>query len=120
FDFEGSVAVVTGAASGIGRAAAVAFAREGSDVVVSDLNDDDGKQVAAEIEALGRKALYVHTDVAQREEVESLVAASIDWQGHCDLFHSTAGIGMAGPPHTVPQEEWDRVLAINLHSHIWA
>jgi NAD(P)-dependent dehydrogenase (short-subunit alcohol dehydrogenase family) len=120
FEFEGSVAVVTGAASGIGRASALAFAREGADVVVSDINDEDGKQVAKEIEALGRKALYVHTDVAKRQEIEALVDASIEWQGHCDLFHSNAGIGMGGAPHEIPVEEWERVLDINLHSHIWA
>ena len=120
FRFEGSVAVVTGAASGIGRASALAFAREGADVIVSDLNDDEGRVVVAEIEALGRQGLYVHSDVAEIDEVNALVDAAIDWQGHCDLFHSNAGIGMSGAPHTVPQEEWDRVLAINLHSHIWA
>ena len=120
FDFEGSVAVVTGAASGIGRASALAFAREGADVVVSDINDEEGKRVTGEIEALGRKTLYVHTDVAKREAIESLVAESIEWQGHCDLFHSNAGIGMGGAPHAIPVEEWERVLDINLHSHIWA
>jgi NAD(P)-dependent dehydrogenase (short-subunit alcohol dehydrogenase family) len=119
FDFANSVAVVTGAASGIGRAAAVRFAQEGSDVVVSDINDDGGKEVVAEIEALGRKALYIHTDVAKRDEMEALVDASIEWQGHCDLFHSNAGIGMGGAPHAIPMEEWDRILDINLHSHIW-
>jgi NAD(P)-dependent dehydrogenase (short-subunit alcohol dehydrogenase family) len=118
FAFEGSVAVVTGAASGIGRASSLAFAREGSDVVVSDIND--ASDVVSDIEALGRKALYVRTDVAQRGQLDSLVDEAIGWQGHVDLFHSNAGIGMAGPPHTVPQEEWDRVLDINLHSHIWA
>ena len=120
FEFEGSVAVVTGAASGIGRASALAFAREGADVVVSDVNDSDGRRVAEEVESLGRKVLFVHADVASIEEVNALVDRSIDWQSRCDLFHSNAGIGMSGPPHTVPQEEWDRVLAINLHSHIWA
>jgi len=119
FEFDGSVAVVTGAASGIGRASALAFAREGADVVVSDINDEDGRSVAAEIEALGRRALYIHTDVARREEVEALVEASIDWRGHCDLFHSNAGIGMGGAPQAIPVEEWERVLDINLHSHIW-
>jgi len=119
FEFDGSVAVVTGAASGIGRASALAFAREGADVVVSDINDEDGRNVAAEIEALGQRALYVHTDVARREEVEALVEASIDWRGHCDLFHSNAGIGMGGAPQAIPVEEWERVLDINLHSHIW-
>lgn len=120
FDFEGAVSVVTGAASGIGRACAIAFAREGSDVVVSDINEEGAAEVGAEVEALGRKALVVRTDVSKREEVEDLVARSIDWQGHCDLFHSNAGIGLGGAPHLIPLEDWDSILAINLHSHVWA
>jgi NAD(P)-dependent dehydrogenase (short-subunit alcohol dehydrogenase family) len=118
-EFKGSVAVVTGAASGIGRASAMAFAQQGSDVIVSDINDEGGKEVVAAIEDLGRKALYIHTDVAKRSEIEDLVAASIEWQGHCDLIHSNAGIGMGGAPQAIPVEEWERVLDINLHSHIW-
>jgi NAD(P)-dependent dehydrogenase (short-subunit alcohol dehydrogenase family) len=118
--WTGAVAVVTGAASGIGRSSALAFAREGSDVVVSDIDEDGAKQVAAEIEALGRKALVVRTDVAKEQDVLDLVDASISWQGHCDLFMSNAGIGVGGAPHLIPQEAWDRILAINLHSHIWA
>lgn len=119
-DFNGAVAVVTGGASGIGRACAIAFAQEGADVVVSDINEPGAAAVAAEVEALGRKALVVRTDVSKREEVEALVAQSIDWQGHCDLFHSNAGIGLGGAPHKIPIEEWDAILAINLHSHVWA
>jgi NAD(P)-dependent dehydrogenase (short-subunit alcohol dehydrogenase family) len=120
FDFKGSVCVVTGGASGIGRASALAFAREGAHVVVSDINDAGAKDVATEIEALGRKALVVRTDVSKREDVEALVAQSIEWQGHCDLFHSNAGIGLGGAPHLIPLEEWESILAINLHSHVWA
>jgi NAD(P)-dependent dehydrogenase (short-subunit alcohol dehydrogenase family) len=120
FDFNGAVAVVTGGASGIGRACALAFAQEGADVVVSDINEPGAAAVAGEVEALGRKALVVRTDVAKRDEVEALVQQSIEWQGHCDLFHSNAGIGLGGAPHKIPIEEWDSILAINLHSHVWA
>jgi NAD(P)-dependent dehydrogenase (short-subunit alcohol dehydrogenase family) len=120
FSFEGSVSVVTGAASGIGRGCALAYAQQGSDVVVSDINEEGLQQVAAEIEGLGRKALIVKTDVSKEQEVLDLVDASIDWQGHCDLFMSNAGIGLGGAPHMIPQEEWDKILAINLHSHVWA
>jgi NAD(P)-dependent dehydrogenase (short-subunit alcohol dehydrogenase family) len=119
-EFAGTVAAVTGAASGIGRACAIAFAQEGADIVVSDIDEAGAKTVAAEIEALGRKATVVRTDVANEQEVIDLVDASIAWQGRCDLFMSNAGIGVGGAPHLVPQEEWDRILAINLHSHIWA
>jgi NAD(P)-dependent dehydrogenase (short-subunit alcohol dehydrogenase family) len=120
FQFGGSVAAVTGAASGIGRSCAIAFAREGSDVVVSDIDEAGARKVAEEIEALGRKATVVKTDVSKEDEVVALVDASIDWQGHCDLFMSNAGIGLGGDPHVIPQEAWDNILAINLHSHIWA
>jgi NAD(P)-dependent dehydrogenase (short-subunit alcohol dehydrogenase family) len=118
-EFEGSVSVVTGAASGIGRACAIEFARQGSDVVVSDINSDGLTAVVAEIEGLGRKALSVRTDVSVEQEVLDLVDAAIAWQGHVDLFMSNAGIGLGGAPHMIPQEEWDKILAVNLHSHIW-
>jgi len=119
-EWKNAVTVVTGAASGIGRACALEFARQGADVVVSDVNEDGAKEVAKQVEALGVKALVVRTDVSKEQEVLDLVDAAIDWQGHCDLFMSNAGIGLGGAPHVVPQEEWDNILAINLHSHIWA
>jgi NAD(P)-dependent dehydrogenase (short-subunit alcohol dehydrogenase family) len=120
FDFTNSVATVTGAASGIGKACSLAFAREGSDVIVSDINELGAKEVVAEIEALGRKSIAIQTDVSKKDEVDALVQASIEWQGHCDIFMSNAGIGLGGAPHMIPMEEWDSILAINLHSHIWA
>ena len=120
FDFDGSVASVTGAASGIGSACALAFAREGSDVVVSDINEAGAAEVAAEIEALGRKALVVRTDVSKSDEVEALVAGVDRLAGPLRPVHSNAGIGLGGAPHMIPLEEWDSILAINLHSHIWA
>lgn len=119
-EWKSAVGVVTGAASGIGRACALEFAKQGADVVVSDVNEDGAKSVGAEVESLGVKALVVKTDVSKEQEVLDLVDASIGWQGHCDVFMSNAGIGLGGAPHVVPQEEWDNILAINLHSHIWA
>ncbi len=118
-EWSNAVATVTGAASGIGRACAIEFARQGADVVVSDIDEDGARQVGEEVEAVGVKALVVRTDVSNQQEVLDLVDATIRWQGHCDLFMSNAGIGLGGAPHAVPQEEWDRILAINLHSHIW-
>jgi NAD(P)-dependent dehydrogenase (short-subunit alcohol dehydrogenase family) len=119
-EFTGTVAVVTGGSSGIGRAAALAFAREGSDVVIADLNEGGAKEVVAEIEGLGRQGLVVQTDVSKRDEVESLVDQSIAWQGHVDLFYSNAGVAVSGPPHRVPLEDWEWIVDINLWAHIWA
>lgn len=116
-EFPGTVAVVTGAASGIGRASALAFAREGADVVCADLADPS--EVAGEIEGLGRKALVVRSDVGIREQCEALVDESIAWQGHVDLFHSNAGVGAGGSPHKMPLEDWEWIMNINLWAHIW-
>src|SRR5437879_9609017 len=95
-EFEGGVSVVTGAASGIGRATAIALAREGADVVVSDVNADGVKETAQQIEDVGRRALVIEADVGRREEVERMVEQAIAWQGRCDLFLSNAGIGCRG------------------------
>jgi NAD(P)-dependent dehydrogenase (short-subunit alcohol dehydrogenase family) len=120
FRFDGSVAVVTGGAGGIGRACALAFARAGADVVVADLDEAASRTVVSDIESLGRRAIPVRTDVARREEVEALVDRSIDWQGHCDLFFSNAGVAVAGAPHQVPLEDWEWIVDVNMWSHVWA
>jgi NAD(P)-dependent dehydrogenase (short-subunit alcohol dehydrogenase family) len=114
-----TVAVVTGAASGIGRATAVALARAGSDVVVADINDEGAAATAGEIEQTGRRALAVHTDAGKREDVEALVERSIAWQGHCDVFVSNVGVGCIGLPHEFTAEEWEYMLDVNLWSAIW-
>lgn len=118
--FRDAVAVVTGAASGIGRSSAIAFARAGADVVVADIDGTGAREVAEEIEGLGRRALAVAADVGNREELEGLVDRSIGWQGRCDLFFSNAGVGVAGPPHLIPLEDWEWIVDVNLWSHVWA
>jgi NAD(P)-dependent dehydrogenase (short-subunit alcohol dehydrogenase family) len=118
-DLAGAVAVVTGAASGIGRATAIALARAGADVIVPDMNEDGARQTAAQVEAAGRRALPLLADVSHREGVEELVARSIDWQGHCDVFVSNVGVGCIGLPHEYTPDEWDYLLRVNLWSAIW-
>ena len=119
-ELRDTVAVVTGGASGIGRASALAFAREGADVVVADIDRDGSDAAVAEIEDLGRKAISMPTDVSKREQVERLVADAVDWQGRCDLFMSNAGVGVGGAVEHIPLEDWEWVVDINLWAHIWA
>lgn len=119
-DLSDGVAVVTGGASGIGRACALAFAEQGADVVVADIDEDGGEEVAAEVEGAGRKALALKADVSRRGDVERLVRESISWQGHCDLFMSNAGVGVGGSPERIPLEDWEWVVGINLWPHVWA
>jgi NAD(P)-dependent dehydrogenase (short-subunit alcohol dehydrogenase family) len=116
---EDTVSVVTGAASGIGRATVIALARAGSDIVIADIDDAGAEEAANEIEAIGRRALFVRTDVTDREHVVALVEQAIAWQGRCDLFIANAGVGCAGLPHEFTHDEWDYLLAVNLWSAIW-
>lgn len=119
-ELKDAVAVVTGAASGIGRAAALAFAAAGSDVVVSDIDAAGSEAVAEQVREAGREALVVGCDVADRAQVEALVGRSVAWKGHCDVFVSNAGVGVGGPPHTVPLDDWEWIVDINMWSHVWA
>ncbi len=113
----GKVALVTGAASGIGRASALALAREGARVVVSDVDVAGGERVAKEIAAQGSKAHFVRCDVTREDEVEALVKATVDAFGRLDCAHNNAGApGRGGLVHDIPTDEWNAVVALNLTS----
>lgn len=109
-----SVAVITGAASGIGRATAGALARKGVSVVVADVNRDRMGEAVEELRALGVRSEGVLCDVSKDAEVESLAAESIARMGRVDLLYSNAGVIVAGPPEEVPMRDWEWIVQINL------
>ncbi|MEX2229442.1 MAG: glucose 1-dehydrogenase [Dehalococcoidia bacterium] len=112
--FDERVAVVTGAANGIGRATALAFGREGASVVVADYADE-GVHVAAEIEAAGGRATFVSADVSSAEAVERLIAAAEERYGRLDYLFNNAGVeGEQAATADAGLENWHRVIAINL------
>ena len=116
---KGKVVVVTGGASGIGKSLCERFAQEGaSAVVVSDINQAGIDQTVADISA-STQALGVKTDVGNEEEVNELVAKSLDQFDHIDLFCSNAGIFTAGGEN-VSTEAWQSIWDINVMSHIFA
>lgn len=116
---EGKVALVTGAGSGIGRASALAFAREGAQVVVSDIVVEGAEETVRQIESGGGAALCVRADVSRAEEVESLVGRAVETFGRLDCAHNNAGVGGGWNRVTdYPEEEWDRVVSINLKG-VW-
>jgi NAD(P)-dependent dehydrogenase (short-subunit alcohol dehydrogenase family) len=113
--FEGKVAFVTGAASGIGRAAALAFAREGASVVVSDVSEQNVRGTARMIEELGGRALAVGCDVTRTEDVKAALDKTVDEFGRLDVAFNNAGVeNEVKPMADVTEEEWDRILAVNL------
>jgi NAD(P)-dependent dehydrogenase (short-subunit alcohol dehydrogenase family) len=113
-ELAGKVAVVTGAANGIGKACAAAFAREGAKVVVADLDGDATAAAAKEIDALG-----VATDVSVEADVQHLVAETEKTLGPIDLFFSNAGIGVEGSLFA-SDELWDRIWKVNTMAHVYA
>ena len=115
YDFAGKVALVTGAAAGIGRASALGFARAGAAVVVADVDDDGGNETVALAEAQGGRATFVHADVSSSDSVQRMVARTVAEFGGLDYAHNNAGV--AGDQHDVgdiPEAEWDRVHGVML------
>jgi len=115
----GKVAIVTGGGSGIGRASALAFAREGAKVVVADVVVEGGEETVRLIQHNGGAAIFVKTNVSKAAEVEALVARAVLTYGRLDCAHNNAGI--EGPGATTvdyAEESWERVLAINL-TGVW-
>jgi NAD(P)-dependent dehydrogenase (short-subunit alcohol dehydrogenase family) len=115
----GKVALVTGAGSGIGRASARAFAREGAKVVVSDIIVDGGQETVRLITNAGGEALFLKADVSQAREVEALVQQTVATYGRLDYAHNNAGIeGAFATTAEYPDASWDRVIAVNLKG-VW-
>jgi NAD(P)-dependent dehydrogenase (short-subunit alcohol dehydrogenase family) len=115
YDFSGKVALVTGAAGGIGRATALAFAASGAAVTVADIDEDGVRETAELIEKNGGQAFAVRTDVADSRSVEEMVDVTVRTFGGLDFAHNNAGIVGAGAPVAeMPDEVWERGIAIML------
>ena len=114
-ELEGKVAIVTGGSQGIGKAIALAYAREGADVVLAARSREKIEAVARQISETGRRALGVPTDVSKKSDVEAMVTETIGRFGKLDILVNNVGI--AGPNAAVveiKEEEWDEVMAVNL------
>jgi 3-oxoacyl-[acyl-carrier protein] reductase len=112
--FEGMVALVTGAARGIGEAIALKLAQEGANVVVADVDLEGAQRVAQEIEGLGREAKAIQADVSQREAVRRLVSEAVSLFGKIDILVNNAGIIRRGTFLDHDPQDWEKVLSVNL------
>ncbi len=110
---EGKVAIISGAASGMGAEEARLFAREGARVVVADITDDDGEAVARQIEDTGGEAVFIHTDVTSEESWRNVVETTLERYGKIDILVNNAGIssGMFSDPLDV--DGWSRIMDVN-------
>lgn len=114
FDLSGHIAVVTGAGSGLGSIFSQALAEAGADVVCADVNLEGADETAAMIETLGKRALVMRTDVTREADVNRLVEEARRTFGRLDVMVNNAGIATAGPPETLPIDDWQHVIDVNL------
>src|SRR5215471_13645468 len=117
---EGKVVLVTGGASGIGRATALTFAREGAKLVVADLNADGGQQTVHMITENGGEAIFVQVDVTSASAVEAMISKTVETYGRLDCAHNNAGIsgGVRALTADYPEDRWHQVIAVNL-TGVW-
>jgi NAD(P)-dependent dehydrogenase (short-subunit alcohol dehydrogenase family) len=113
---RGKIALITGAASGIGRATAQLFAREGARVMIADLNDTEGQAVEKQILSDGGQAIFAHADVARGSDCERLVARSLGEFGGIHVLVNCAGIIRRATVLEITEQDWDQVMAVNVKS----
>src|SRR5439155_12441735 len=116
---KNKIALITGAGSGIGRATAELFAKEGASVIVADYDADGGQGTARSIKGSGGEAIFVQVDVSKATDAERMVKTAIDAYGRLDIVHNNAGIFVKPTPaHELSEEVWDRVFDVNIKG-VW-
>ncbi len=110
------VAIITGAGSGIGRAAALLFAAEGAAIVVADIDPTAGQETVKQISAQGGRALFVPTDLRSEKQVRSLVDQAVARFGTVDILYNNAGVNLAAKVTDTSESEWDAVMSANVKS----
>src|SRR6202034_2607263 len=116
---DGKVAIITGAASGIGRATSMIFAREGAKLLLADLQEEGGNETVKSVKEAGGTASFIKVDVSKWADVEAMVAKAVATYGRLDCAFNNAGIdGKASLTHQCTEENWARVMSINL-TGVW-
>jgi len=118
-EIQGKIAVVTGAASGIGRATGIALANEGASVVLSDINQKGLEELRAQLAANGKKVMAKRADVTKLGDIQNLFSESLAKMGRVDILMNNAGVHITGPIDKISVEDWEWIMAVNLWSVIY-
>lgn len=113
---KNKIAIITGAGSGIGRGIASAFVKEGAKVVIADWSEEGGKEMVEQIKKEGGEAVFVETDVSKAADIEQMVKTCLDKFGRVDILVNNAGIYRACNLHEMTEEDWDKIIDVNLKS----
>jgi NAD(P)-dependent dehydrogenase (short-subunit alcohol dehydrogenase family) len=116
FSLKGKVAIVTGAAQGIGREVALGFARYGADIAAVDLNEERLKTLKSEIEAMQRRCLILRIDLADIGQIDAMTQKTVNEMGRIDILANIAGVNVHKPAEEMTEQDWDFVQDINLKS----
>lgn len=116
----GRIALITGGASGQGRAAAVRFAEHGARIVVADIDDNGAGETIAIVDEVGSSGIAVHADISRRPDCDAMVDAAIGQFGGLDVLYNNAAVQMSGRLVETTEEEWDLTIATNLDAVFWA
>jgi 3-oxoacyl-[acyl-carrier protein] reductase len=116
----GRIALITGGASGQGRAASVLFARHGARIVVADINDEGAGETIEMVDAEGSSGFAVQADISRRADCDAMVAATIGQFGGLDILYNNAAVQMSGRLVDTTEEQWDLTIATNLDAVFWA
>lgn len=115
FSLEGQIGIVTGGGQGLGKAFCLAFAEAGADLVVAEINPETGPVTVEELQAIGRRAWFIQTDVRKRESIAAMVEKTMAEFGKIDFLMNNAGITIWREVEDVPEEEWRNLMDINLN-----
>jgi NAD(P)-dependent dehydrogenase (short-subunit alcohol dehydrogenase family) len=115
FSLKGQVGIVTGGSQGLGRAFSLAYAEAGADVVVADINEEQGRETIEAIQKLGRRAMFIKTDVSKKASIDAMVSKTVADFGRLDFFMNNAGVALWKEAEEATEEEWRRVMDINLN-----
>jgi meso-butanediol dehydrogenase/(S,S)-butanediol dehydrogenase/diacetyl reductase len=117
YGLDGKIALITGAGRGIGRAIALRLAREGCDVALSDLNEQTAGETAAEVRAMGRRAIAIGADVTKDDQVQAMVDRTRRELGEIDILVNNAGMQVIVPMLEMNEQQWDSLFDVNLKSY---